>query len=276
MIATHLINRMPSSTLKMETPFYSLQKRNLDYNSLRLFGCRCFPYLMKHNHNKFEKKTYPCIFVGHSPNHKGYKCLDPKTNWVCISRHVVFEEFNLPFVIDPKQETTIGEILELITFPEAEAWTNKLANVGDPEEVQNLVRPTFNCETKKAAVDYDPASPTINYVNRALTEEINCESATDRNTTESTPPTLTCCDKEVANCNTSSSKTIQADIQHGSNVKFASNSSRQNQISKQQIKKINKSILVIQMALIYLLTQIFLRSLKTTLQQKRNSQTNIG
>ncbi|KAK9180021.1 hypothetical protein WN943_029228 [Citrus x changshan-huyou] len=97
-------------------------------------------------------------------------------------------------------ETTIGEILELITFPEAEAWTNKLANVGDPEEVQNLVRPTFNCETKKAAVDYDPASPTINYVNRALTEEINCESATDRNTTESTPPTLTCCDKEVANC----------------------------------------------------------------------------
>lgn len=147
---------MSSSTLKMETPFYSLYKRNTDYNSLRVFGCRYFPYLKKSNHNKFEKKTYPYIFIGYSPSHKGYRCLDPKTHRVYISWHVVFDESNVvftesnfPFIVDAKQETTIGEILKLIIFPEAEAWTNKPANIGDPEEAQNLIPPTFNCRQKR-------------------------------------------------------------------------------------------------------------------------------
>ena len=101
------------------------------YNSLRVFGCRCFLYLKKYDHNKFEKKTYPCIFVGYNPNHNGYRCLDPKINREYISCHVVSDESDLPFVIDAKQKTTIGEIPELITFLEVEVWTNKLVNIWD-------------------------------------------------------------------------------------------------------------------------------------------------
>jgi hypothetical protein len=45
MTAVYLINRLPSSVLKMETPFFKLHETHPDYNSLKVFGCRCFPYL---------------------------------------------------------------------------------------------------------------------------------------------------------------------------------------------------------------------------------------
>jgi hypothetical protein len=42
--------------------------------------------------NKFRSK--PCIFLGYS--YAGYKCLDPFTNKVYLSRHVVFDEYTFP------------------------------------------------------------------------------------------------------------------------------------------------------------------------------------
>lgn len=88
---------MPSSVLKMSTPFEKLYLMKPSYNSLRIFRCRCFPYLRNYTKNKFSKRTYPCVFIGYSYIHKGYRCLDPKTNRVYISRHVVFDEEVFPF-----------------------------------------------------------------------------------------------------------------------------------------------------------------------------------
>jgi hypothetical protein len=101
MTAVYLINHLPSSTLGMTTPFYKLHGVHPDYNSLKVFGCRCFPYLRDYAKNKFEPKSYPCIFIGYSPTHKGYRCLYPPTKCVYLSRHVVFDESILPYT-DPK------------------------------------------------------------------------------------------------------------------------------------------------------------------------------
>jgi histone deacetylase 1/2 len=38
-----------------------------------------------------------CVFLGYSPHHKGYLCLDRHTNHIIISRHVVFEETSFLF-----------------------------------------------------------------------------------------------------------------------------------------------------------------------------------
>ena len=46
-----LINRLPSSKLAMDTPFFKLHGVHPDYNSLKVFGCRCFPYLQDYAKN---------------------------------------------------------------------------------------------------------------------------------------------------------------------------------------------------------------------------------
>ena len=85
-----LINCLPSTKLQFKTSFFKLFGTNSDYNMLRSFGCKCFPYLKYKGANKFAKKIYSCIFISYSPMHNGYRFLDPTTNRVYISRHVVF------------------------------------------------------------------------------------------------------------------------------------------------------------------------------------------
>jgi len=42
MTVAFLINRMPTSTLNMKSPFSKLHGHSPNYNSLKVFGCRCF------------------------------------------------------------------------------------------------------------------------------------------------------------------------------------------------------------------------------------------
>jgi hypothetical protein len=97
MTAVYLINRLPSSILKLKTPFFKLHGTHPDYNSLKVFGCRCFPYLRDYAKNKFTPKSYLCVFLGYSPMHKGYRCLHPPSKRVYLSRHVIFDETIFPY-----------------------------------------------------------------------------------------------------------------------------------------------------------------------------------
>lgn len=74
MNAIFLINRTSTSTLSMESPFSILYVLQPDYNTIRVYGCRCFPYLKGNNKNKFQPKTFSCVFIGYSLLHKGYRC----------------------------------------------------------------------------------------------------------------------------------------------------------------------------------------------------------
>ena len=43
--AVFLINRMPSTSINMQTPYSKLFNHDPDYGSLKIFGCRYFPHL---------------------------------------------------------------------------------------------------------------------------------------------------------------------------------------------------------------------------------------
>jgi histone deacetylase 1/2 len=95
--AVFLINRMPSATIQHETPLERLFNQKPEYSSLRVFGCACWPNLRPYNQHKLEFRSRQCVFIGYSPLHKGFKCLDVSSGRVFISRDVIFDESIFPF-----------------------------------------------------------------------------------------------------------------------------------------------------------------------------------
>ena len=95
--AAYLINRLPSPTLQNKSPYQIIYKTKPNYNFLKVFGCLCWPNLRPYTKNKLEPRSTPCIFLGYSPNHIGYLCLDPKTNKIYTSKDVIFDETSFFF-----------------------------------------------------------------------------------------------------------------------------------------------------------------------------------
>lgn len=95
--AVYLINRTPSRTLQGSTPLARLLHLEVDYTSLRIFGCACWPNLRPYNSRKLQFRSKQCVFLGYSNIHKGFKCLDITTGRIYISRDVVFDEDVFPF-----------------------------------------------------------------------------------------------------------------------------------------------------------------------------------
>jgi hypothetical protein len=95
--ATVLFNILPTKTLGFVSPQFALHGKLPSYDHLRVFGCACYPNLATTAANKLAPRSTLCVFLGYSPHHKGYRCLDRSTNRVIISRHVSFDETLFPF-----------------------------------------------------------------------------------------------------------------------------------------------------------------------------------
>jgi hypothetical protein len=62
-----------------------------------VFGCACYPNLSAKAAHKLAPRSTRCVFLGYFSDNKGYRCLDPYTNNIIVSRHVVFYEANFSF-----------------------------------------------------------------------------------------------------------------------------------------------------------------------------------
>jgi hypothetical protein len=88
----YLINRLPTPLLKNISPFEKLFSQVSDYKFLKVFGCACFPNLRPYNSHKFSLWSKPCVFLGYSTRHKGYRCYHLETSRIFISRNVIFHD----------------------------------------------------------------------------------------------------------------------------------------------------------------------------------------
>jgi hypothetical protein len=91
-----LINRLPTTVLQNQSPFSTLFKKEPDYTLLRSFGCLCYPLLRSYARHKLTFQSKPCIFLGYGANQRGYRCLEPQSQKVYLSRNVVFDESKFP------------------------------------------------------------------------------------------------------------------------------------------------------------------------------------
>lgn len=94
--AVYLINLMPTSLLSKRSPFQLLFGTVPNYTKLRVFGCLCFPWLRPYFPGKLNTPSLQCVFVGYSTTQNAYKCLDPKSGRIYLSRHVQFLEDSFP------------------------------------------------------------------------------------------------------------------------------------------------------------------------------------
>jgi hypothetical protein len=62
--------------------------------------------------HKFAPRSSACAFLGYSPHHKGYCCMDLVTQRIIISRHVVFDESTFPFASPQPSSTATYEFLD--------------------------------------------------------------------------------------------------------------------------------------------------------------------
>ena len=83
----YTINRCPS-------PIVMLFGSSPSYDLLRVFGCVCFVLLQDHERNKLQSSRL-CCFLGYGIGQKGYRCYDPISKHLCVSRHVVFWEHKM-------------------------------------------------------------------------------------------------------------------------------------------------------------------------------------
>lgn len=135
----------------MEIPFHKLYGQEPDYTTLWIFGCRCFPYIRDKTANKFHAKSYPCIFVGYSTEHRGYRCCHPPTRKIFISRHVIFDESVLPYKNPSFLDCYQKENEHITTYYDFLKW--KL-----PDFVQETL-PHVSCSAGSLFLPLDSAAP---------------------------------------------------------------------------------------------------------------------
>jgi histone deacetylase 1/2 len=95
--AVYLINRLPTPTLNLSSPYHKIFQTAPNYSKLRIFGCLCYPWLRPYTSHKLESWSKPCVFLGYSLTQSAYYCLDPSTSRIYVSRHVKFIESQFTF-----------------------------------------------------------------------------------------------------------------------------------------------------------------------------------
>ncbi|KAA0054884.1 Beta-galactosidase [Cucumis melo var. makuwa] len=99
--AAHLINRMPSRILHLQTPLDCLKEsypstRLVSEVPLRVFGCTAYVHNFGPNQTKFTPRAQACMFVGYPLHQCGYKCFRPPSRKYFVTMDVTFCE-NRPY-----------------------------------------------------------------------------------------------------------------------------------------------------------------------------------
>ena len=67
-------------------------QRKPDLAHLKVFGCIAHVHVRDELRTKLNLKAEKCVFIGYSLEQKGYKCYNPITRQLRVSRDAVFDE----------------------------------------------------------------------------------------------------------------------------------------------------------------------------------------
>ncbi|MCO5548574.1 hypothetical protein L7F22_002034 [Adiantum nelumboides] len=90
--AVHIMNQTPTAAIHEISPYERLYGSKPTVSYMKFFGCVCYVHVPNEARKKMEPKAVKCIFLGYPIEKKGYKCYDPTTRQVYVSRDVRFCE----------------------------------------------------------------------------------------------------------------------------------------------------------------------------------------
>ena len=190
--ACYLINRTPTKILSDLSPFEVLNKIKPSLNHLRVFGCVCYVLKPGELRNKLEAKSIKGMFIGYSITQKGYKCYDPETRKVMVSRDVKFvetkgyyDEKNWESLKDLSQSTSdratnLRMILEKLGLENLQASNQRSTSPEESiprEEEENLAPESPSDDTNDLDNEYGEEEEGLNSLG----------SETESNTQENVP-----------------------------------------------------------------------------------------
>jgi len=88
----YIMNRTPIATVHDMTPKEKFTGKRSDVSHLKVFGCIAYVHVPNERRLKLDPKAEKCIFIGYSLEQKGYRCFNPSTRKLQVSRDVVFDE----------------------------------------------------------------------------------------------------------------------------------------------------------------------------------------
>ena len=135
-----MINTIPSSHISGISHFGKLYGYAPNYSFFRVFGCTCFVLKPHVERSKLSSRFIISIFLSYSEGQKGYRCFDPTTQKLYVSRHVVFLEhisfFSIPSSI---HDLTRSNLLHIDPF--FEDCSNLSSQVSSTSDAPSHVLP---------------------------------------------------------------------------------------------------------------------------------------
>jgi hypothetical protein len=93
---TDILNATPSSALSSTTSYEVWHKSKPDLSMRRVFGCCVYVHVMCKDWKNLQSHTENCVFLGFEPGYKGWKCYNPVTKKIIVSRNIIFAENTFP------------------------------------------------------------------------------------------------------------------------------------------------------------------------------------
>jgi hypothetical protein len=90
--SVYLLNRSPTTSLKMKVPQEAWSGTKLNVAHLRTFGCIAYAHMPSELRKKLDDISDKCIFIGYSETSKAYRIYNPITKKLILSRDVQFLE----------------------------------------------------------------------------------------------------------------------------------------------------------------------------------------
>ena len=126
----------------------------------------------RHLKNKLQQKSKPCVFIGYSLNHQGYKCLDLSTRRVYLSRHVLFDEDFFPFKgltsssesVDALGNNHLSQLL--FTFPSPS--TSSMPVLSSPSQTNLHILQISPATISAPCSDSNPEATTVPYIDPSI------------------------------------------------------------------------------------------------------------